>query len=380
MEVAVLVLLLQAAAEKETVSVPDTKVSFDLIRISGAPGLRPFSIGTREVTWADFTEFTRSAKKNVDGVTRPSDALILEVVGIPGEFLEPRRPVVSARWHTALAYCEWLSARTGRTFRLPTEKEWEAAARAGEAGNAPAAIDDLSWHLGNGGKRTHFGGEKKPNAFGLYDMLGNVWEYCLEFDKPPVYGPVLRGGSWNEPAAPFSARRTVPAEWFEADPNRPRSLWWLFGAPGEQGFRVVCVPDALGPAERLAQARQIPVRILGSVGENVGTGPSKDGFVRVKADVTNGTGQAIDELEIRVVYLDSQGKPHPVDRGAHEHVTYSHAWPVLASSADAAVSAPLKPGEKRTFEVFVPESYDREEDVDPWTMKGTVVSLRFAKE
>jgi len=192
-----------------------------------------------------------------------------------------------------------------------------------------------------------------------------------------VYGPVLRGGSWNAPAAGYSARRTIPVDWFEADPNRPRSLWWLFGTRGEQGFRVVCVPDAANAAERAAA--KIAVRILGRADEPVLTGSYKQGFCRVKAEATNGTGSAIDELEVRIIYHDPDGKPHPVDLGAHEHVTYSHAWPVLASSAHAAVAAPLKPGEARTFEVFVPTCYDEEEG-EKWSLVGSVKSLRFAKE
>jgi hypothetical protein len=382
MALAGLLLLLQVVAEKETVRVPDTTVTLDLVRLSGISGLRPFSLGSREVTWAEFDAFMGSRRqKHVDGVTRPSEGTsFFGSLGHPEDFLEPGRPVVTVRWHTAVAYCEWLSVKTGRTFRLPTEKEWEAAARAGEAGDAPAAPGDVAWFKGNGGPRTHAPGQKKPNAFGFHDMLGNVWEYCLEFDKPPVYGPVLRGGSWTERAVGFASRRTVGIEWIEEDPNRPRSLWWLYGSPAEQGFRVVCVPDAAPPAERAEAAKKIAVRILKREKDEVRIGTSRDAFYRVQAGVTNGTDRALDELELRIAYVDGQGKTRLVDESAHVHAIYTHAWPVLASSAQPAVAAPLQPGDTRTFEVFVPLSYDEETELFPWKLGGSVMSLRFAKE
>jgi hypothetical protein len=372
-------LLLQVTAEKETLQVPGTKVSFDLVKITGAPGLRPFSIGAREVTWGEFNAFYDGRRQEaVDGVTRPSSGTdFFGSLGHPEDFLQPRRPLVTARWHTALLYCEWLSAKTGKTFRLPTEKEWEVAARGGDA---PAVLNETAWHKGNSGRRTHDVGEAKPNAFGLYDMLGNVWEYCLEFDKPPVYGPVLRGGSWTEPAPGVASRRTVPVEWFEADPNRPRSLWWLYGGPAEQGFRVVCVPDAAGPEERAEAAKKIAIKILSRAEEPVVTGPYKDSFIKVKAEATNGTDRAIDELGLRIAYVDSKGKTRLIDWGSHHHTTNMPVWAVLASSAHAAVAAPLKPGETRPFEAYVPLSFDEAEEGKPWTLAGTVMSLRFAKE
>jgi hypothetical protein len=378
MEVALLLLLFQVTSEKETVTVPDTKVSFDLVRISGAPGLRPFSIGAREVTWAEFNAFFDRRRQNIDAVTRPSCGTdFFGSLGHDERLLAPGRPMVTLRWHTAVAYCEWLSVKTGRTFRLPTEKEWEAAARAGEAGDAPAAVDEVAWHKGNSGALTHVPGERKPNAFGLYDMLGNAWEYCLEFDKPPVYGPVLRGGSWTERTVGFTSRRTVGVDWFEADPNRPRSLWWLYGWPAEQGFRVVCVPDAATADERAAAAKRIAVRILKRDKEDARIGQYKDAFYRVQAEVTNQTGRTLDELELRIAYVDDKGQTRLVDDSAHVHTIYTHAWPVLASSAHPAVAAPLKPGETRKFETFVPVSYDEEQELFPWKLGGTVMSLRF---
>src|SRR5574342_1015269 len=105
-----LLLLLQAPPAKETVQIPGTRVSFDLVRLEG-PGLRPFSIGVTEVTWAEFNTYYGTRRdKALDGVTRPSRGTeFFDCLGIPAAFQDLRRPVTNVRWHTAVAYCEWLS-------------------------------------------------------------------------------------------------------------------------------------------------------------------------------------------------------------------------------------------------------------------------------
>src|SRR5438067_714053 len=87
-----------------------------------------------------------------------------------------------------------------------------------EAGRKP---DEFSWIKETAGSRTHLTGSRKPNAFGLCDLMGNVWEYSLEFHSGTDYRPVLRGGGWNTPAAElrFAARQEIRPEWFERDPN-----------------------------------------------------------------------------------------------------------------------------------------------------------------
>lgn len=376
MVLALLLFSLQAAPDKETVRIPDSTVSFDLVRVPATDGLRPFLMGATEVTWAEFNTYYGTRRdKALDGVTRPSRGTeFFNCLGIPAHFEALRRPVTNVRWHTAVAYCEWLSLKTGRTFRLPTEREWVVAARAGGG--------DEGWHRGNSGKTTHEVGERKPNALGLYDLLGNVWEYCLEFDGSSEFRPVLRGGSWASPAADgaVGGRRKVTQDWFEPDPNRPRSMWWLYSGFAEQGFRVVCLPDAAGAKEREAAAKRIDVRIVKSTDVEVRTASSRDFFCRVRAAVTNNTGQDLDELELRVFYRTPQGRPHLIDIGSWERPTFAHCWPVLASSVQENPSFPLKSKVTRTFEVDVPRSFDDVSEVDPDGFGAEVVSLTFARE
>src|SRR5262245_58013665 len=110
MVLAILLFTVQAPPVKETVRIPDTTVSFEMVRLE-APGLRPFSIGVTEVSWEEFNAFYKNRRGTaVDGVTRPSDGpSLLGWTGVPEAFQEPRRPVTNVRWHTAVAYCEWLS-------------------------------------------------------------------------------------------------------------------------------------------------------------------------------------------------------------------------------------------------------------------------------
>ena len=382
--VAMMSLLLQTAPEKESVAIPGTKQTFDMVRISGAPGLRTFSIGAREVSWYEYNQYYEVKAQKLDGVTRPTVAkAYFQQVGVPPEFMKDPRPATNIRWHGALGYCEWLSKKTGRTFRLPTEKEWEVAARAGENGAAPAALDDAAWHAGNGDKQTHDVGGKKPNAFGLYDMLGNVWELCLE-PGTAVYAPVFRGGSWAVKAADlgYASRRTIPESWFSADCVRPQSVWWLGSNEAEQGFRVVCVADAADAKEREAAAAKMPVKILKATDVEFKIGKSFDYCVRIEGEVTNGTGRAIDELEVRVYYLTPKGKPHLTDKDVPKpgRATFASGWPVLASGSDPAAAAPLKAGETRAFVLHLPQSFDSSDEVDYGKFGGGVMNLRYAKE
>jgi len=124
------------------------------------------------------------------------------------------RPVEQVTWETCQTFVAMFSTHAGRTLRLPTEAEWEYACRAGTTtdysyGNDPAQLGDYAWFLDNANFMTHPVGQKLANPWGLYDMHGNVWEWCSDwmgaYDAAPATDPtgpssgtqrVLRGGSW----------------------------------------------------------------------------------------------------------------------------------------------------------------------------------------
>ncbi|MFI6856964.1 formylglycine-generating enzyme family protein [Streptomyces sp. NPDC050416] len=131
-----------------------------------------------------------------------------------------RLPVEGVSWWDAVRFCNALSRAEGLTpvyrlrddsesvgrdasgdgYRLPTEAEWEHACRAGGSGPRYGRLDEIAWYRGTSQERIHPVGGKRPNAWGLYDMLGNVWEWCWDVYDAEVYGTyrVLRGGGWAD--------------------------------------------------------------------------------------------------------------------------------------------------------------------------------------
>jgi len=224
-----------------------------------------FWMGTRELTHDEFQLFfnddSLSRNSDIDAVTRPTPQYIDFSLGMgkQGGF-----PVNSMSQHTALMYCRWLYQKTGTFYRLPTEAEWEYACRAGSTtsypfGNDSTKLDEYSWNEHNSGGRYHKTGEKKPNQWGLYDMLGNVGEWTIDQysdtyftnlpDKAsdPITDPVSRypktvkGGGYNTSRGMMrsAGRYKSDKSWNRRDPQIPKSKWWLTDAAAI-GFRLVC--------------------------------------------------------------------------------------------------------------------------------------------
>ncbi|MFE5858346.1 formylglycine-generating enzyme family protein [Streptomyces sp. NPDC056500] len=145
-------------------------------------------------------------------------------------------PVTEVSWLDAIEFCNRLSIRSGLDpvyssdptsgevtaigsadgYRLPTEAEWQYACKAGTRGYRYGEIDDIAWYADNSAGRTHEVGAKAPNDFGLYDMLGNVWEWCWDLYDSEIYGSyrIFRGGGWAESARGCGAsvrRRSHPS-------------------------------------------------------------------------------------------------------------------------------------------------------------------------
>ncbi|MSR31292.1 MAG: formylglycine-generating enzyme family protein [Gemmataceae bacterium] len=235
--------------------------------------IKPFWMGKCEVTWDEYDQYWKTDDqpkdnqkdvdpKSVDAITRPTPPYADETFGHGRE----GQPVLCITQHAAIEYCRWLSRKTGHNYRLPTEAEWEYACRAGTKGlysfgDDGSKLGDYAWVASNSEELTHKVGQKKPNPWGLFDMHGNVAEWCLDHYRKDVYAsfpkdratvqPVLlpsanrfshvaRGGSWaDQPAGCRSAaRRGSDKTWIKLDPQRPQSIWWLTSAEFV-GFRVV---------------------------------------------------------------------------------------------------------------------------------------------
>jgi len=223
-----------------------------------------FSIGAFEITHDQFNIFYRdentSQGSKLDAVTRPT-AQYIDLswnMGKDGGF-----PVNSMSVDAAMMFCRWLYFKTGVFFRLPTEAEWEYACRAGSSGNYffgkdAALLTQYAWYKNNSKNKYQVVGQKKPNAWGLYDMLGNVAEWTLdEYDEnyfkklgdstldpiiPPTkrYPRSIRGGSYLDDAINLRVtnRNFSDVTWNKRDPQIPKSRWWLTDG-AFAGFRIV---------------------------------------------------------------------------------------------------------------------------------------------
>ena len=225
--------------ENLSLTIPGTKVAFEMVWIPDGG----FWIGKTEVTWdeyllyCDFNNPDRETGEGVDGVSRPSKPLE-DVAPYDRDWGLGRRPAVGMSWNAARRYCEWLSKKRGRKFRLPTEGEWSVA-----CGPAPAtALAECAWFEANSDEMTQEVGLKRPNQHGLHDTLGNLWEYCGNpFSPKEPERAVLRGGSWEDPATRLTPQSRLGFEddWVLEDPNVPPGVWWVPDG-NHLGFRILC--------------------------------------------------------------------------------------------------------------------------------------------
>jgi formylglycine-generating enzyme required for sulfatase activity len=255
--------------------------------------VEPFWMGRCEVTWAEYdlwnTDTSRPQAKVPDGIARPTPPYMDMTFNMGREGY----PAICMSHVAARQYCKWLSEKTGRFHRLPTEAEWEYACRAGTTtaysfGDGPKDLDAHGFHLGNSARVLEPGAapvpayqkvaQKRPNAFGLCDIHGNVAEWCADtyladaYDeahgkaprRAPYFAPprddkqrpvrfphVLRGGSWKDEPVYLRCAARQPSEgaWNARDPQIPRS-WWYLTEGQHVGFRVVRPLREPSPAER----------------------------------------------------------------------------------------------------------------------------------
>ncbi len=307
-----------------TATIPGTEIEFEMIPVAGgmftlgSPGdeadrnadegpqvninVDPFWLGKCEVTWKEyksymslhesFKEFQMKGirevteERMVDAITAPSTLYDPSFTFDAGD--DPRQPAATMTQYAAKQYTKWLSILSGQFYRLPGEAEWEYACRAGTTtswsfGSEADDIEEFAWLDDNADYERHKVGKKKPNAWGLHDMHGNVAEWTLDqyneqgyvhLDPAKAYSAidainwptdpdpyVARGGSWEMTSDQLrSAARLASnnSEWKQEDPNSPKSPWWFTTEPSTGvGFRLLRplhVPDSREVRERYWQA------------------------------------------------------------------------------------------------------------------------------
>lgn len=182
--------------------------------------LASFYMGQYPVTFGEYDKFCEVTARK-----KPKD-----------KWGRGRQPVINVTWHDAVAYCAWLSEQTGQKYTLPSEAHWEYGCRAGSLtdycfGDDESLLDEYAWYgYERSDKQAHPVGEKKPNAFGLYDMHGNVWEWVQDkyydsyqgapkdgsaWQEYDSYYRVYRGGSWNSSAQ--YCRSALRSRYYPAD-------------------------------------------------------------------------------------------------------------------------------------------------------------------
>lgn len=259
----------------------------------------PFFMSEMEITWDQYWAFyaetmsegrtppedvyANNSREDVDAISGPTPPF-----GYPDQgWGMGDRPAITMTWYAAKTFCQWLSLKTGRHYRLPTEAEWEYAARGGTEtpyffegkpadftnnrflnrilGADTTGINRYAIYANNSRSRTHEPSRVAANPFGLKNMLGNVLEYCSDWYAEDAYhqvpdgaldpqGPasgterVVRGGNYADDAVNLRSAARAHTEhdnWLRTDPQNPKSIWWYSDMKGI-GFRIVCdVPEGI---------------------------------------------------------------------------------------------------------------------------------------
>ena len=234
-----------------------------------------FWMEEHEVTWSEYElwglglDKVRREYNKIESTDRDK---LVDAVAVPSHPYQEMSfgmgkegtPAICMTQFAAKVYCRWLSAKTGRYYRLPTEAEWEYACRAGKStaysfGDDPAKLGEYAWYTDNSDDKYHRVATKKPNPWGLYDMHGNVSEWVIDqyaadfygrtagkvatnplLPNTKEYGRVVRGGSWDDDADKCRAatRRASVKDWKKQDPQIPQSIWYLTDGTFV-GFRVI---------------------------------------------------------------------------------------------------------------------------------------------
>lgn len=239
--------------------------------------IEPFWMSETEITWhfcRPYIQNGRQRKRDGSLINPKPDTPLVDAISAPTELYhdifkageipsELHYPAMCMTHHAASKWCQWLSAQTGHFYRLPTEAEWEYACRAGTTttyyfGNDAKQIDHYAWHASNCDFVYRVPGQKNPNAFGLYDMSGNVAEWVLDGYDPHFrkslphgilnpwriaetrYPRVVKGGSWDHEKEDLTsaARDKSDPDWKNGDPQIPKNIFIHTDAQ-HVGFRIV---------------------------------------------------------------------------------------------------------------------------------------------
>lgn len=229
-----------------TETIPGSLVEFEMVPVPGGEGIEPFYMGKHEVAWDEFAywAYVKDLEKEIDRIKarakklRPSPPYD----EVDRGFGFTNRPALGMSRKSAELYCEWLSEKTGRKYRLPTKAEWQHAFKLGHGGTLTPAmgVEELAkvaWYAGNSGERTHEPGSCAPSTLGIYDMLGNLAEWVTQTADERM----ALGGHFRAPAAKVSgeAAEVEDESWNANYPNEPKSIWWFVDAD-YVGFRLVC--------------------------------------------------------------------------------------------------------------------------------------------